>query len=65
MNSPVRLGVSPLLQLTQVFTVRGFEAFFPLTGILSYSVCLALQLFLLVYPHADVGLPGLLATALP
>ena len=42
----------------QVFSVRGFEALFPCTGTLSCSVCLTPQLFLLVYPYPNVGLPG-------
>ena len=49
----------------QVFSVRDFEALFPSAGTLGCMVCLAPQLFLLVYPHANVGLPSLPATALP
>ena len=37
------------------FSVRGFEALFPCTGTLGCVVCLAPQLFLLVYPHTNVG----------
>ena len=46
-------------------SVRGFEALFPHTGTLGCTVCLALQLFLPVYLHVNVGLPHLQATALP
>ena len=56
------------LQLQQpphVFTVRGFEALFPHAGILDCVVCLAPQLFLPVYPHANMGLPGPSAAASP
>ena len=53
-----------LPQLPQVFSVRGFEALFPYTGTLGCAICLAPQLFLLVYPHANVGPPGLPATTL-
>ena len=55
----------PLPQPSQVFSVRGFEALFPHTGTLGYMVCLAPQLFLPVYPHANVGLPSLPAAASP
>ena len=56
----------PLLpQPPQVFSVRGFEALFPGTGTLGCAICLTLQLFLPVYLHANVGPPGLPATALP
>ena len=74
MNSPVRLGVSPSDTSTPTGVLnQRFEALFPRTGTLSCEVCLAPQLFLLVYLHTDVGLPspqfaawpGLLATALP
>ena len=65
----MRLTVSPATASpTQVFTTRGFEALFPCAGTLGCTVCLTPQLFLPVYPHANVGpvgLPGLLATALP
>ena len=68
-DCPVRLTVSPATASpTQVFTTRGFEALFPCAGTLGCTVCLTPQLFLPVYPHANVGpvgLPGLLATALP
>ena len=63
-NSPVRLGVSPAASTPQVFSIRGFEALFPCTGTLGYPGCLAPQ-FLLVYLHANVGLPCLPAAASP
>ena len=44
-----------LLQAPQVFSVRGFEALFPCAGTLGCAVCLAPQLFLLVYLHENVG----------
>ena len=47
------------------FSVRGFEGLFPCTGTWGCVVCLAPQLFLLVYPHSNVGLPGPPATASP
>ena len=47
-----------LPQPPQVFTTRGFEALFPHIGILGCTVCLTPWLFLLVYLHANVGLPG-------
>ena len=53
-NSPVRLGVSAATTPTGFF--RGFEALFPHTGTLACVVCLTPQLFLPVYPHANVGL---------
>ena len=65
MDSPVRLGVSPLPpQPAQVFSVRGFEALFPGAAALGCAVCLTPQLFLLVYLHANVGPPSPQATAL-
>ena len=54
----------PSPQPPQVFPVRGCEAMFFHAGILGCAVCLAPQLLLPVYWHADVGLPGLPATAL-
>ena len=56
MNSPVRLGVSSAATTSQVFTVGGFEALFPHAGTLCCGVYLAPHLFLLVYPHTNVGL---------
>ena len=47
-----------------VFNQR-FEALFPCVGALGCVVCLAPQLFLPVYLHANVGLPALPAAALP
>ena len=50
MNSPVRLGVSPApSNLSQRFSVRGFEALFPHAGTLGCTVCLTSQFFLLFY----------------
>ena len=49
----------PLLQTPQVFIAGGFEALFPWAGSLGCVLCLAPQLFLSVYPHANVGLPAL------
>ena len=63
MDSPVRLGVSPATATPTDFTGRGFEALFPHTGTLGCTVCLTPQLFLLVYLHANVGLPRLPAAA--
>ena len=40
------------LQPPQIFLVRGYEVLFPCTGTLGFPVCLAPQLFLLVYLHA-------------
>ena len=54
-----------LQQPLQIFTARGFEALFPLAGSLSCVVCVAPQLFFLLYFHTNVGLPSLPATALP
>ena len=45
----------PLLQPPQIFTVRGFEVLITCAGTLGCMVCLTPQLFLLVYPHANVG----------
>ena len=47
------------LKPPQVFTTRGFEALFPCAGTLGWVVCLTPQLFLLVYPYVNVGLPHL------
>ena len=52
-------------QPLQVFSVRGFEALFPHTGTLYCVVCLAPQLLLLIYPHANVGPPAPPAAASP
>ena len=66
MKTPVRLGVSPAATSipTGVFNER-FEALFPHAGTLAYVVCLAAQLFLPVYLHANVGLHSPQSTALP
>ena len=63
-TSPVRLGVSPAAASTPagVFNQR-FEALFSYPGTLGCAVCLAPQLFLPVYLHANVGLPSLQAIA--
>ena len=65
MNSPVRLGVSPTASSTptDVFSQK-FEALFPHAGTLGCSVCLASQLFIQVYLHANVGPPSLQSAAL-
>ena len=56
----------PLLpQSSQVFSVRGFEALFPLAGTLGCLVYLAPQLFLQVYLHTNVGLPRPQSTVSP
>ena len=52
-------------QCPKIFTDRGFEALFPWAGALGCAVCLAPQLFLLVYPYANMGAPGPPANALP
>ena len=57
--SPVRLGVPPAASTPQVFSIRGFVVLFPCFGALGCMVCLTLQLFLLVYPHTNVGLHAL------
>ena len=64
-NSFMRLEFLLLLQSPQVFSVRGFEALFPFTGTLGCEVCLAPQLFFLVYLHSNVGLPSPQSTSLP
>ena len=46
-------------QPPQVFSVTGFEVLFLCAGSLGCAVCLAPQLFLLFYLHANVGLPSL------
>ena len=53
-----------LLQSSQVFIARGFEALFAHTRTLGCVVCLAPQLFLLDYLCTNMGLPSPLATAL-
>ena len=54
----------PQTQPPQVFTARGFEAFFSHVGTLSCTVCLTPQ-FLTVYLHANVGPPSPPVAALP
>ena len=55
----------PPPQPPQIFTARGFEALFPCAGTLGCVVCLAPQLFLLVYLHTNVGPPSPAAATLP
>ena len=57
-NFPMRLGVSHAAATPHIFMARVFEAFFSCTGTLGCVVCLAPQLFLLVYLHVNVGLPA-------
>ena len=60
------LGVPPADASTPTGVVsQRFEASFPCTGALGCALCLAPQLFLPVYLHADVGLPGPPAATLP
>ena len=54
-----------LLQPPKVFTTRGFEALLLCAVTLDCQICLAPQLFLLVYLHTNVGPPGPPAAALP
>ena len=54
-----------MLKHPQVFIARGCEALFPHTGTLGCVICLTPQLFLLDYPHTNVGLSSPPATALP
>ena len=58
-NSLVRLEISPTATSppTGVFN-QWFEALFLRAGTLACEVCLAPQLFLLVYLHANVGPPA-------
>ena len=65
MNSPVRLGVSPIAAIPTGFYRQRFEALFPCAGTLSCVVSLTPHLFLLVYLHANVGLPAPLAAGSP
>ena len=58
------MGV-PAASTSQVFSVRGFEDLFPLTGTLGCPVSLTPHLFLQVYPHTNVGPPAPPATAKP
>ena len=61
---PVKLVVSST-STTPRFIVRDFQALFSCTRTLGCIVCLIPQLFLLVYPHANVGLSGLPVATLP
>ena len=54
----------PLPQPPQDFTARGFEALCLHTGTLGCMICLAPQLFLPVYLHANVGLSAAISPAL-
>ena len=58
-------GSFSLPQVPQFFSVRGIEALFPWAGPLGCTICLTPQLFLPVYPHANVGPPSLPATTSP
>ena len=49
----------PPPQSPQVFSVRGFAALFSHNGTLGYEICLAPQLILPSYQHANVGLTDL------
>ena len=65
-NSPVSLGVfSHCHNPYRHFQSEALRLYFPRAGTLVCVVCLASQLFLLVYLHANVGLPVLPAAALP
>ena len=64
MDCPASLRISPASITPSGFTASGFEALFPCAGTLGCMVCLVPQLFLLVYPHTNVGLSGLPAAAL-
>ena len=55
MDSPVRMEVSLTTATPTGFTPRVFESFFPCTGTVDAQVCLAPQLFLPAYLHANVG----------
>ena len=66
MNSPVRLGVSPVAASipTGVFNQR-FEALFPRAGALGCTVCFAPPPLVPVYLCGNVGPQSLLVVALP
>ena len=63
LQRPLLWGLEVLLPHPPTGFIRGFEALFPHTATLGY-VCLAAQLFLPVYSHANVGPPTPPATAL-
>ena len=65
MISLVRLEVSPTASTPTGFFSQRFEALFPHAGILGCVVCHALQLFLWVYLHANMGPPTPPPTTLP
>ena len=64
-NSSGSLGVSPTSSTSAGVFSQRFEALFPHAGTLSFAVCLAPQLFLLVYPHTNMGPPYPLVATLP
>ena len=61
----MRLEVSPAAVNPTGFYSQRFEALFPHDGTLGCTVFLAPQLFLLVYPHVNVGPPVPPASACP
>ena len=62
-NSSVRLEGSPAAATPTEVCSQRFEASFPSAGALGCAVCLAPQLFLLVYLSTNVGLPSLQCAA--
>ena len=62
-NSPVRLGVFPTAITPTGFYSQRFWGFISHAGALGFPVCLAPQLFLLVYLHSSMGPPSLPAIA--
>ena len=54
----MRLEISPTATTPTGFIARGLEAFSSCAGILGFVVCLAPQLFLLVYPHQMWEIPS-------
>ena len=65
MDSPVRLGVSPTAATPTGFYIQRFWGFISPCWNPGLQGLSPLQLFLPVYLHANVGPPGLPATALP
>ena len=58
-HSPLWLGVSPALKsFPKGFITRGFEGLFPCSGTLGCTHYLSPQMFLPVYPHRNMALPG-------